>query len=318
MPRTQVVLDHSSDHRLGWRVAACRRRAVLPVAFAVGIAGTAGLTGVCAAFTVTGAAAPPVSTATVVRASPGRASAGAADVVKLAASETAANGIHPAGYFQFEAAGTDIGSAVPVNSNGVATTMALAAADSADLSATFTPTSGEYSGSASSDAATLLGTDPVAGVVRLTVTVPPAGSLTVTATATTVPLTVQTGTNPATAVGILPDITVTDSRNWLPGWSVSGQESAFLTGSGSGVQLLQGSKLGWTPTGTVTGGARLGPTVAPADPGLGSGADLASAPVGSGYGTDTLSANLVLELPAAAATRSLTGTLTITFLDAGP
>jgi hypothetical protein len=311
-------LDHSSDHRLGWRAVACRRRAALLTALAVSIAGAAGLTAVSAALTVAGGTARPIATAATVRASPGRPGAGAAGVVTLAATETAANGIHPAGYFQFEAAGTDIGSAVPVNSNGVATTVALAAAGSADLSATFTPTSAEYSGTATSYDASLLGADPVAGVVQLTVSLPPAGSVTVTAAATTVPLTVQAGPNPTTATGTLPDITIADTRNWRPGWSVSGQESAFIVSSGTGVQFIPGSQLGWTPTGIVTGGARLGPRVAPAHPGLGTGADLALAPVGFGYGTETLSAQLVLDLPTAAAASSLTGTLTITFLEAGP
>jgi hypothetical protein len=318
MPRTQVFLDDSSDHRLGWRAVTRHRRAALLAALAVSIAGVAGLTAATAALTVAGATTRPVATATTVRAATDRAGAGATGVVELAATETAANGIHPAGYFQFEAAGTDVGSAVPVNSNGVATTMALAAADSADLSATFTPTSAAYSGSASSYAATLLGADPVAGVVQLTVTVPPAGSLIVTVAATTVPLTVQVGPTQTTATGTLSDITVTDGRNWRPGWSVSGQESVFVAGSGGGGQFISGSRLGWTPTGTVTGGARLGPAVAPGHPGLGMGSALALADVGAGYGTDTLSANLVLDLPTAAAASSLTGTLTITFLEAGP
>jgi hypothetical protein len=318
MPRTQVILDYSSDHRLGWRAVTCHRRAALLAALAIGIAGVAGLTAATAALTAAGATTRPVATATTVRASADRAGAGAAGVVELAATETAANGIHPAGYFQFEAAGTDVGSAVPVNSDGVATTTALAAADSADLSATFTPTSAAYSGSASSYAATLLGADPVAGVVQLTITLPLAGSLTVTAAATTVPLTVQGDTNPTTATGTLSDITVTDARNWRPGWSVSGQESVFVAGSGAGGQFISGSKLGWTPTGTVTGGARLGPAVPPGRPGLGMGSALALAAVGFGYGTDTLSATLVLALPSAAAASALTGTLTITFLDAGP
>jgi hypothetical protein len=317
MPRTQVILDYSSDHRLGWRAVTCNRRAALLAALAAGIAGVAGLTAATSALTVAGVTTRPVATATTVRVSSGRAAAGAAGIVELAATETATNGIHPPGYFQFEAAGTDLGSAVPVNSNGVATTMALAATSSADVSATFTPTSAAYSGSASGFAATLLGGDPVAGVVQLTVTVPPAGSITVTAAATTVPLTVQAGANPAIATGTLTDMTVTDTRNWLPGWSVSGQESVFVVGSGAGGGFISGSKLGWTPTGTVTGGARLGPAVPPGQPGLGSGGDLALAPVGSGYGTDTLSAKLVLDLPTPAA-NSLIGTLTITFLEAGP
>jgi hypothetical protein len=155
----------------------------------------------------------------------------------------------------------------------------------------------------------------VAGVVRLTVVVPPAGSLTVTAAATTVPLTLHAGPNP-TATGALPDITVTDTRNWRPGWSVSGQESVFVV-SGGGGRYISAGQLGWTPTGTVTGGARLGPAVAPGHPGLGTGAELAAAPAGTGYGTDTLSAHLVLDLPTAT-TSSLIGTLTITFLVAGP
>jgi hypothetical protein len=317
MPRTQVILDYSSDHRLGWRAVTWRRRRALLAALAVGITGTAGLTAISAALTGTSTAGRPIATATTVRASADRVGAGAGGVVKLAATETAANGVHPAGYFQFEAAGTNIGSVVPVNSAGVATTTAFAAADPADLSATFMPASAAYSGSASSYPASLSGGDPTAGVELIKVTVQPAGLFTVTAAATTVPLVVQAQTAPTTATGTLPDITITDSRNWRPGWSVSGQESVFIGGSGRGRPAISGSQLGWTPTGIVMGGARLGPRVAPRNPGLGAGAALALAPAGSGYGTDTLSADLVLDLPDAAAASGLVGTLTITYLETG-
>jgi hypothetical protein len=80
---------------------------------------------------------------------------------------------------------------------------------------------------------------------------------------------------------------------------VSGQESDF-TGSGAAAgATISGNQLGWVPTvvGSVVGGAALGPTVAPAAPGLGStAAVLASATPGNGYGTNIVSARLTLAI----------------------
>lgn len=142
-------------------------------------------------------------------------------------------------------------------------------------------------------------------------TAPPPGSFTVTVTGSTVP---STGSaSPLVLGGNLPDITVTDTRSSSPGWSVSAQVSDF-TGSGTAIgSVISGNQLGWTPSGTVTGGATLGSPVEPASPGLGSSpAVLARAAGGSGFGTNMLSARLLLAVPASARAGPYNAILTIT------
>jgi hypothetical protein len=199
-------------------------------------------------------------------------------------------GRHPTGSVQLEADGADVGGPGTLNAVRVATTTAAFAADaSAALSAASVPVS---------------------------VTVPPAGSFIVTVTAGTVTLAVQGGARNAArvATGTLQAVTVSESRNYLPGWSVTGQASN-LTVAG---QPILGTQLGWIPAGTVTGGAKLGPPVGPGRPGLGSvGGVLAAAAPGTGLGTDTLFAELMLAVPPGAQNGPYAGTVTITFVETG-
>jgi hypothetical protein len=148
------------------------------------------------------------------------------------------------------------------------------------------------------------------------VSIPATGSFTLTVATGTVELAVS-GTS---ATGALNPITVSDTRNTYPGWSVSGQTSDF-TGSGSAAGgTISGNQLGWVPTDTSLGtGAVLGGTVAPASPGLGStAAVLASALAGGGNGTSGLGANLTLDIPATVAAGPYAGTLTITAITSLP
>jgi hypothetical protein len=97
--------------------------------------------------------------------------------------------------------------------------------------------------------------------------VPQGGAFTLTVAPGTVNLTVSG----ATATGTLEDVTVTDTRNYYPGWSVSGQTSSF-DGSGTAAgSTFSGNQLGWVPTavGSLEDGASLGGTAAPVSPGLG-------------------------------------------------
>ena len=145
------------------------------------------------------------------------------------------------------------------------------------------------------------------------------GTLTVTVAPGTVTLT--PGTPPTSATGTLQNVTVSDTRNFFPGWSVSGQESDF-TGSGTAAgHSISGNQLGWVPTsvGPLVGGAILGGTVAPAAPGLGTtAAVLAQAHSGSGFGTNVLSANLTLAIPDGTPAGAYAGSLTITYLVSNP
>jgi hypothetical protein len=152
------------------------------------------------------------------------------------------------------------------------------------------------------------------------VAVPPTGLLTVAVTPGAVTLTVSGTTAPLAATGVLNTVTVSDTRNYVPGWSVSGQESVF-TGSGTAAgSVISGDQLGWVPDGTVVGGAITGGNVPPGtSPGLGDTAQvLASAAPGNGMGTNTFFANLTLIIPGTARAGPYTGSMTITYLDSGP
>jgi ABC-type phosphate transport system substrate-binding protein len=160
-----------------------------------------------------------------------------------------------------------------------------------------------------------------AGTIPVDIAVPQTGSLTVTVSTTAViNLAVQGTSPPLTATGTLNSVVVSDTRNYVPGWSVSGQASGF-TGSGTVAgSTIPADQLGWVPTGAVASGGTLGPAVAPgSSPGLGDTAQvLASATPGNGFGTSTLGANLTLDIPETAPPGTYTSTLTITYVEAGP
>jgi hypothetical protein len=244
----------------------------------------------------------------------------------LSASVTAADGSAPAGTVQFEVNGTDLGTPGEVNSTGTATPATVSdtfyTAGLEDLSAVFTPTSTSYAPSTGSYS--LVVAQPgsalaIGAPVSITATIPPVGALSVTVVSTAVALTENSAGTQAT--GTLGLVTVTDSRNTYPGWSVSGQEANF-TGSGAAADSpISGNQLGWTPTASssLVDGASLGPAVTPAAPGLGSApGTLAYAGAGCGYGTNALSANLTLDIPTAQPAGAYTGSLTITYIETQP
>src|SRR5579859_2512758 len=258
----------------------------------------------------------PQNTTTVLSASPNPAQVGA--TVTLTATETAADGTHPAGSIQFTSAGTAIGSAVAVNASGVATTTTtFAAAGSVALTAVFTPTdTTKANGSTGNATETVTTTNPNSGTEPLAVTVPASGAFTFSVASGTVTLTVS-GTN---ATGALNAVTVSDTRNTFPGWSVSGQTSDFAGSGTAAGGTISGNQLGWAPTDTSLGtGATLGGTVAPGSPGLGTtAAVLAQAHAGNGFGNSVLGANLTLAIPATAPAGAYAATMTLTAVTSLP
>lgn len=260
----------------------------------------------------------PLSTTTTLTASPNPAQVNT--TVTLTATETASDNSHPAGSIQFQAGGTAIGTPVAVGATGTATTTTtFAAAATVALTAVFTPTNTTgFTGSTGTFSETVTATNPNSGTEPLAVTVPPSGAFTLTVGTGTVNLTV-TG---STATGTLNTVTASDTRNTFPGWSVTGQTSDF-TGSGTAAgATISGNQLGWVPTGTVATGATLGPTVAPAAPGLGTTAGVLAqahaATPGSGFGTSTLAANLTLAIPTGTRAGPYAATMTITAVTSLP
>jgi len=266
---------------------------------------------------IAGGTAAPVRTTTMLTASPNPVVAGG--TVTLTAAELAADGTQPAGSVQFQVGGTDIGSPAAVASGSASVTTAFAAAGTETLSAVFIPTSTTYAISGGELSLPVTATVPgaVTGGEPVTATVPEFGTFTVSIGAGTVLLTVSG----QTATGALQDVFISDSRNYFPGWSVSGQESGFAGSGTAQGATIPGNQLGWIPVAVVglAGGAALGPLVAPAAPGLGTtAAVLASAGAGSGFGTNVLSANLTLLIPALQQAGPYDGTLTITVVESAP
>jgi hypothetical protein len=252
--------------------------------------------------------------------------------VTLTANVSGSDGSSPAGTVQFEVNGTNLGTPVNVNTGGTAaaatTTTTFSSAGNEALSAVFVPTSTTtYAGSTGTFALAVgsllaTGTNPV----PVTVQVPATGTLSVSVATGSVTLTPQATTPDETATGNMNQVQVSDTRNSFPGWSVAGQESAF-TEAAPGTATIPASSLGWTPAfvGSAVGGATIGAAVAPvgantgsSGPGLGTAATLASATPGNGFGTNTLSAALLLDIPSATPPGAYSGNLTITYVTAGP
>src|SRR6185437_1264712 len=103
--------------------------------------------------------------------------------------------------------------------------------------------------------------------------------------------------NTESSTGTLDPVSVTDTRNTVPGWTVSGQTSNFTSGS----HTIPGKDLGWTPSvisqsagQTATAGSPVAPGTTP---GLTHASTWASAPAGKGLGTASLGAALHLVMP---------------------
>jgi Bacterial Ig-like domain (group 3) len=249
----------------------------------------------------------------VLTANPNPATAGQSVTLTATASVAGATGT-----VQFENNGTDINGPATI-SGGVATTSTtFAAAATENLTAVYTPT-GSFTAGTGGSLSLVVGAAPAnSGTIPLAVSVPVTGSFTLTVDTTDLVNLTATG---LTAAGVTTPIGVSDTRNTFPGWSVSGQDAAW-TGTGTAAGgTFSGNQLGWAPTDTVLAqGVTLGATVAPAAPGLGTAATLASvhAGIGNGYGTSTLGANLSLVIPPTVPAGPYTSGLTISAVTSNP
>jgi len=262
-----------------------------------------------------------VITSTTMTTKPCPGTAGQA--VALSAAVTAADGSSPAGWVQFEVGGTAVGTPAPVSAGMASTTATFAQPGSFSLSAVFVPADAD---AYASSAGALLLTVQAAGTtasMQMAVTIAATGTFSVGApSGGSGGGTVALPPTPAgaNATSVMNPITVDDTLNTYPGWSVTGQVQDFTgTGTAAG-DTISGNQLGWVPTDTsLAPGAALGPTVLPGQPGLGStAAVLASAPVGAGLGSSDLAANLTLAIPPSAPAGTYTSTLTLTVVPVTP
>ena len=285
-------------------------------------------------------AGPPVSVTVALTANPNPATVGQA--VTLTATVTPSNAT---GTVQFVDNGTNINATPAAIAGGIATTSFTPSAVNTtgeSLTAVYTP-SGNFTAAGPGTLSLPIQAAPLnSGQIPLAVVVPQSGTFTVTIpTSTWVVLAVNAAGTSATApTGA---IVVTDTRNFYPGWSVSGQSSQFsgtipATPAGfpassnvaadHGTQHIAADQLGWAPTngGTLPQGVTLGNAVTAGTTtnGLGDAAQvLASVHAGTGNGFTgtsglTLGANLTLAIPAGTEAGPYAGFLNVTSVNALP
>jgi hypothetical protein len=225
------------------------------------------------------------------------------------------------GTIQFENNGTNINGPQTIASGSASTTTTfsgITTSTTETLTAVYAPTGNFTAGTNGSFSLTVNPPAANSGTIPLAVSVPQSGTFSLTVNSTDVVTLTATGLN---ATGATTPITVTDTRNSFPGWSVSGQDGAW-TGTGSAAGgTFSGNQLGWTPTDTALAPAvTLGSPVAPGAPGLGTAATLASvhAGVGNGFGPSALGANLALLIPGTAPAGPYTSGLTISAVTSNP
>jgi hypothetical protein len=262
-------------------------------------------------------AGPATNVSVALAASPNPATSGQSVTLTATVTPSTATGT-----IQFENNGTNINGPVTIAGGSASTSTTfsgITTATTESLTAVYTPT-GNF-------AATTPGTlslpvnpaPPNSGTIPLAVSVPQVGTFTLTVDSTDV---VTLTATDLSATGVTTPITVADSRNSFPGWSVSGQDGAWTGTDTAAGGTFSGDQLGWTPTDTALApGVTLGSPVTAANPGLGTtAATLASvhAGLGNGFGTSTLGANLSLAIPATAPAGPYTSGLTISAVTSNP
>jgi hypothetical protein len=274
--------------------------------------------------------APAVATTTTMVASPNPANSGSP--ITLTATVAAANSTAVSGSVTFMAGATVVNSTPATVSCTTATPPVCTASytitggetTTTSFTAVFTPTStATYDGSTSAgytESVNATGTS-TAGTIPVSVTITATGSLIVTIPTATALLTPNSTETSAT--GSLGTVSVTDTRNTVPGFAVYGQEVANFIGSGlpPGVTSasIPNTDLGWNPAGPPAAVLADGATLGATSTNIGTApAVLIQALAGSGTGTSTADAALTLALPAGTPTGTYTGAVTITYISVAP
>jgi hypothetical protein len=259
--------------------------------------------------------------------------------VTLTATVAPAN---TAGSVAFFDGTTNLGTGTYTQATGVATLAVNLTAATHLLVATFTPATGTTFNPSTSAVLSYMvlpsnfgtatiplnatdNTQPFAGALTLQVTAGTAVALTqvdpTTAAGHPVQATDPTGHRHAWVfTGNLSGVSVNDTRPSQPGWTLTSQASNFANGA----TTVSAVDLGWTPAkvttgsdaeGTVTAGSAIASQLAVATSnGLSSTSNFASAAVGSGLGTQNLSAGFELRIPDTSPTGSYVSTLTLTLI----
>jgi trimeric autotransporter adhesin len=278
----------------------------------------------------TSAPTPAVSTTTSMVASPNPVSPGSP--VTLTATVAANNSTAVTGSVTFMN-GSSVVNTTPATVSCTSATPPVCTASytitggitaTTSFTAVFTPGTSAYTGSTSAaytENINAVGTTTAPGTIPVSVTITATGSLTVTIPTGTAVLSLNSAGTSAT--GSLGTITVTDTRNTVPGFAVYGQEVANFTGSNlpAGVTSasIPNTDLGWAPSGPPAATLADGTTVGPTSTNIGAApAVLLQALGGSGTGVSTADAFLTLTIPAGTPAGTYTGGVDITYISVAP
>ena len=216
----------------------------------------------------------------------------------------------------FDSTNTQIGSGTVTSGVGTFTTAVLAYGTYTYTAQFVGSSDPAYNDSAVSAAVTVVvSSNTQASTV--TVAIPPVGSVTLTGVASAVSLgTAALNGGILTASGILPTVTVTDTRNLgSASWSLTGVTTNFTAGA----SVLDGKYLGWMPTtvDSATNAGTIGAAVLPATStgnGLKTAAILATGSPVDQKQTTKVGATLNLAAPANTPVGAYSATLTLTLV----
>jgi hypothetical protein len=222
-----------------------------------------------------------------------------------------------AGSVQFKDGSTNLGSPIAVSGGTAVFSTTSLSTGSHSITGTFVPTDSSAFSASTSAPVTVIVTSGNVQAETINVNVPQSqGPFIMTVSTTPVSLGTAALSSDFThfsASGTIGDVSVSDERNQtVPGWTITGQVSAFSDGT----HTIPGTSLGWGPlvkTQNTAGDIVAGSAVtAGSNPGLTAASTLASAGVGKGLHNSVLSASLDFEAPASSQPGAYSATLTIT------
>ena len=259
-------------------------------------------------------AAPAKSSTTTMSVDPS-GSAAAGSSLSITVSVAIAGGDPAAGSVEFYDGVTKIATK-PVAGGSAGHVASLAGVGIHTLKAVFVPTDpAAQVGSQDSEDIDITGV-PTQALETITVSLAETGALTISVADDTVVLpnfTLDAAGDNLSSAGPVNPVTVTDTRLYEQGWSVSGVVTDFSSGAGS----ISSTGLGWTPNivskPTAASVITAGSVVAPfTDSGLHSSKVLASAASGEGRGSTVLGADLLLKAPTTTVPGTYSALLTLT------
>jgi hypothetical protein len=117
---------------------------------------------------------------------------------------------------------------------------------------------------------------------------------------------------PKTGTGALNQVTVTDARGSLSGWTLTGSVTPLTTGAGGTNRTIPADQVSWTPACGAASGSNAAEVVAGSAGAIPTNSALCTAASGGGGGTFTADAGITVSVAPSVAAGLYTGTLTLT------